>query len=36
MIINTKSIYSIISYEDPNELEKVESDNEENECVNNI
>ena len=33
---DTESIYSIISYIDPNELEEIESDNEEDEFVDNI
>ena len=35
-VSDTESIYSIISYVDPNELEEVESDNEENEFIDNI
>ena len=33
---DTESIYSIISYIDPNELEDLESDNEENDFIDNI
>ena len=33
---DTESIYSIINYIDPNELEEIESDNEEDEFVDNI
>ena len=35
-VSDTESIYSIISYIDPNELEEIVSDNEENEFVDNI
>ena len=35
-VSDAESIYSIISYIDPNELEDVESDNEENDFIDNI
>ena len=35
-VSDTESIYSIISYIDPNELEDLESDNEENDFIDNI
>ena len=35
-VSDTESIYSIISYQDPNKIEEIDSDSDNNEFINNI